>query len=121
MPSSATRRPSTLRGAPTAGASSGYGSADDAASPPSSGPAEGAYSGAEAAADPSARDAPPCDALAPEAGGRLWRHVLRPGGSAEPVAAFSELLGANALQQLGGGWAPDAAAALSDILRDSGC
>ncbi len=51
------------------------------------------------------------------AGARLWRHVLRPGGSAEPAEAFAALLGAHALRPLGGGWAPDADAALRDVLQ----
>jgi intermediate peptidase len=57
------------------------------------------------------------DPLAPAAGGRLWRHVLRPGGSADPAEAFTALLGQGALRPAGGGWAPDADAALLDVLQ----
>ena len=57
------------------------------------------------------------DPLAPAAGGRLWRHVLRPGGSADPAEAFAALLGPDALRPLAGGWAPDAGAALRDVLH----
>jgi intermediate peptidase len=59
------------------------------------------------------------DPLAPAAGGRLWRHVLRPGGSADPADAFAALLGPGALRPAGGGWAPDADAALRDVLQSA--
>jgi intermediate peptidase len=57
------------------------------------------------------------DPLARRAGGAILRHLLRPGGSADPVDAFTQLLGPHALRQLGGGWAPDPQAALRDVLR----
>jgi intermediate peptidase len=48
------------------------------------------------------------------------RHLLRPGGVAEPHDALTRLLGAAALQRVGRGWAPCAQQALVDIMSDSG-
>jgi Zn-dependent oligopeptidase len=57
------------------------------------------------------------DPLAPRAGGAILRHLLRPGGSVDPLQAFTQLLGPQALRPAGGGWAPDPEAALRDVLR----
>ena len=57
------------------------------------------------------------DPLAPRAADAIMRHLLLPGGSADPAEAFTQLLGPHALRPLGGGWAPDPEAALRDVLR----